>query len=249
MLNFANALESIADVEDVDNDGDTAEAICRNPNARIQGCVPVNIFGYNSMSPEAIDYIEAPGSLTTFTRQRLLGANLSGEIMELPAGPLAVAVGAEYREEYSESEFDALTQAGLNAGNAIPPTRVNSMYASLSGSLCSAAEDLPAIDQLTLRAAVRTSEYSTVGSTLSWNGGFEYAPIPSLRFRVIRALSTRAPNINELYSPPSQTFPTGVQDPCVGVVAGATDALSVACLAAGACSPPSRPDQGDGEFT
>jgi outer membrane receptor protein involved in Fe transport len=111
-------------------------------------------------------------------------------------------------------------------------------------------KDLPAIDQLTLRAAVRTSEYSTVGSTLSWNGGFEWAPTSSLRFRVIRALSTRAPNINELYSPPSQTFPTGVQDPCVGVVAGATDAVSVACLAApGVLTNINDPDQGDGEFT
>jgi len=77
--------------------------------------------------------------------------------------------------------------------------------------------DVPFADQLTLRAAVRASDYSTVGNTLSWNGGFEWSPIPSLRFRVIRALSTRAPNIGELFSPPSQTFPTGVQDPCVGV--------------------------------
>ena len=233
VLNFRNALEAIADVQDVDNDGNTTEAICRDADARLQGCVPANVFGYNSLSPEAIDYIEAPGSLATFTRQRLIGLNLSGELFELPAGPLAIAVGAEYREEYSESEFDALTQAGLNAGNAIPPTQgefdVREAYLEASVPLL---KDLPAVDSLTLRGAVRASEYSTVGSTLSWNGGFEWAPISSLRFRVIRALSTRAPNINELYSPDSQTFPTGVQDPCVGVTATSTDAISVACRAA-----------------
>jgi outer membrane receptor protein involved in Fe transport len=233
VLNFRNALEAIPDLDDEDGDGNTAEAICRDPNARLQGCVPVNVFGFNSMSPGAVDYIEAPGSLTTFTRQRVLGANLSGELFEMPAGPLGVAVGIEYREEFSESEFDALTQAGLNAGNAIPPTRgeydVREAYVEANVPLL---KDLPAVEQLSLRAAVRTSEYSTVGSTLSWNGGLEWSPISSLRFRAIRALSTRAPNINELYSPPSQTFPTGVQDPCVGVTASSTGAISEACRAA-----------------
>ncbi len=233
VLNFRNALEAIADVEDVDNDGNVTEAICRDANARIQGCVPVNVFGYDSFTPEAVNYIEAPGSLATFTSQRLIGANLTGSLFEMPAGPLAVAVGIEYREETSDSEFDALTQAGLNASNAIPPTRgefdVGEAYLEASVPLLS---DVPFADQLTLRAAVRASDYSTVGSTLSWNGGFEWSPMPSLRFRVIRALSTRAPNIGELFQPPSQTFPTGVQDPCVGVTATSADPTSVACRAA-----------------
>ena len=172
VLNFRNALEAIADVEDVDNDGNVTEAICRDANARIQGCVPVNVFGYDSFTPEAVNYIEAPGSLATFTSQRLIGANLTGSLFEMPAGPLAVAVGIEYREETSDSEFDALTQAGLNAGNAIPPTRgefdVGEAYLEASVPLLS---DVPFADQLTLRAAVRASDYSTVGSTLSWNGG------------------------------------------------------------------------------
>jgi outer membrane receptor protein involved in Fe transport len=233
VLNFRNALEAVADVDDVDNDGDTAEAICRDPNARLQGCVPVNVFGFNSLSPGAVDYIEAPSSLTTLTRQRVLGMNVSGQLFELPAGPLGIAIGAEYREEYAESEFDALTQAGLNAGNAIPPTQgefdVREAYIEASVPLL---KELPLVEQLTLRGAVRASEYSTVGSTLSWNGGFEWAPVSSLRFRIIRALSTRAPNINELYSPPSQTFPTGVQDPCEGVTLAGADPISVACRAA-----------------
>jgi iron complex outermembrane recepter protein len=233
VLNFRNALESVADVDDVDNDGDVAEAICRDANARLQGCVPVNVFGYNSFSPEAVNYIQAPGSLATFTSQRVIGASLTGSLAEMPAGPLAIAAGVEYRKEASDSEFDPLTQAGLNAGNAIPPTSgefdVREAYLEASIPLLS---EMPFADQLSLRAAVRASDYSTVGNTLSWNGGIEWAPIPALRFRIIRALSTRAPNINELYSPPSQTFPTGVQDPCLGVTAGATDPIGTACLAA-----------------
>jgi outer membrane receptor protein involved in Fe transport len=232
VLNFRNALEAIPDLDDVDGDGDITEAICRDADARAQGCVPANIFGYNTLSPAAIQYIQAPGSLATYTSQRVLGASLSGELFEMPAGPLAVAIGTEYREEFSESEFDPLQQAGLNAGNAIPPTRgefdVTELYLETVVPLL---KDLPAVEQLQLRAAVRSSDYSTVGSTLSWNGTLEWSPVSSLRFRATRALSTRAPNINELFSPPSQTFPTGVSDPCVGVTATSTGAESEACRA------------------
>jgi outer membrane receptor protein involved in Fe transport len=233
VLNFRNALEAIPDADDVDGDGNTTEPICRDANAREQGCVPVDVFGFNSMSPGAVAYIQAPGSLATFTSQRVLGANMSGELFDMPAGPLGIAFGVEYREEFSSSEFDPLTQAGLNAGNAIPPTRgefdVREAYLETNVPLL---KELPFVDSLSLRAAVRASDYSTVGSTLSWNGGLEWSPIPSLRFRAIRALSTRAPNINELYSPPSQTFPTGVVDPCAGVTATSSDPASVACRAA-----------------
>jgi|KBSMisStaDraftv2_1062788.scaffolds.fasta_scaffold27646_1 outer membrane receptor protein involved in Fe transport len=233
VLNFRSALEAIPDATDVDGDGNTTEAICRDPISRAQGCVPVNVFGFNSMSPEAVKYIQAPGSLATFTSQRLVGASLTGELFDMPAGPLAIAVGAEYREEFSRSEFDPLTQAGLNAGNAIPPTEgefdVKEAYLEADVPIL---KDLPFANSLSFRGAVRASDYSTVGNTLSWNAGLEWAPVPSLRFRATRALSTRAPNINELYSPPSETFPTGIQDPCVGVTATSSDPTSVACRAA-----------------
>jgi hypothetical protein len=49
VLNFRNALESVPDVNDVNGNGNTTEAICRDANARAQGCVPINIFGFNSI--------------------------------------------------------------------------------------------------------------------------------------------------------------------------------------------------------
>lgn len=233
VLNFRNALEAVPDVGDIDGDGNTTEAICRDANARDQGCVPISVFGFNSISPAAFDYIKAPGMLATFTTQKVAGVNVSGSLFDLPAGPLGLAVGAEYRDEYSRSEFDPLQQAGLNAGNAIPRTEgafdVTEGYLEIRAPLLA---DRPMADKLDLNGAVRFADYSTVGSVVSWNGGLEWAPIPSLRFRAIRALATRAPNINELFSPPSQDFPTGLQDPCVGVTATSTGTFDAACRAA-----------------
>jgi outer membrane receptor protein involved in Fe transport len=225
---FRYALEAVPDILDVDDDGDTTNPVCIDPVARDFGCVPANVFGFGSLSQGAVDFITAPGLLATFTSQKLAGANLSGEVFDLPAGPLAIAVGAEYRQEFSRSEFDPLQQAGLNAGNAIP--RTEGQFDVMEGYLEANVPILPN-DLLTGRAAIRFSDYSTVGNTESWNVGLDFQPIPQLRFRGAYAETVRAPNINELFSPPSQTFPPGLSDPCEGVTAATGGDLGARCLA------------------
>jgi iron complex outermembrane receptor protein len=231
VLNFKYALEAVPDVNDVDGDGDTTEAICTNPDARTQGCVPVNVFGFNSISPAALNYIQAPSLLSTFTSQKLAGATFRGDLFKLPAGPVAIAGGAEWREEYARSEFDALQQAGLNAGNAIPRTEgefnVKDAFLEVRVPLI---KDAPFAKMVALGGTVRSGKYSTVGNTTSWTGAFEWAPVSDIRLRATQALAVRAPNINELYSPPSQTFPS-VTDPCVGVTATSTGQYDVRCRA------------------
>ncbi|AIY64461.1 TonB-dependent receptor plug domain-containing protein [Pseudoalteromonas piratica] len=224
--NFRYALESVMDSQDIDGDGITDEAICLDATARSFNCAPINIYGFNSIDAAAGAYVSAPSMRSASITQKIVGGNVSGELFELPAGYVAMAAGFEYREEESSAQFDALQQAGLNAGNAIPATfgefDVLEFYAEF---------EVPILESLNFKGAVRSSDYSTVGGTMSWNAGFNWQPIDSLRFRVIQAQSTRAPNINELFSPPSQDFPSGLIDPCVGVTAGQSDALGQNCLA------------------
>ncbi|BDX06599.1 TonB-dependent receptor domain-containing protein [Planctobacterium marinum] len=224
--NFRYALEAVTDTLDLDEDGITDEAICVDETARSFGCVPIDIYGFGSITPEAAAYINAPGMLSSFISQEIFGGNISGDAFELPAGPLGVAVGFEYREETSRDEFDALQQAGLNAGNAIPATKgefdVTEFYIEAN---------IPIIEDVTARAAYRTSDYSTVGSTSSWNVGFDWQITDWMRLRAIEAESVRAPNINELFSPPSQTFPPDLNDPCAGVTASDTGTVADRCKA------------------
>lgn len=232
VLNFRNALDAVPDLDDVNGNGNRTEAICRDATARAQGCQPLNLFGFNTISPAALKYVTAPGLLATFTTQRNAGASISGDAFDLPAGAVAVAVGAEYREEYSRSEFDPLQQAGLNAGNAIPRTEgkfsVKELFAEVRVPLL---KDAPLAKALSASAAVRAGRYSTVGSVTSWNSGLEWSPVTDLKLRATRALSTRAPNVGELYSPASQTFPAGLADPCVGVTATTAGARAATCRA------------------
>jgi len=233
VLNFRNALESIVDADDLNGNGSRTDAICRDANARAQGCVPANIFGANTLSPEAVRYIAAPGSLETTTTQKLVGGSLSGDVFDLPAGAWSFATGFEWRKEESRATPDALTQAGLNAGNAIPETEgAFSVKEIFLETRVPVLKDAPFAKSLTLLGAFRAGDYSTVGRTNGWNAGFEWQPISDVKLRATRALSTRAPNINELFQAPSQDFPTGIQDPCVGVTATSTGVYDAACRAA-----------------
>lgn len=223
VLSFRNALEAIP--------GPDGTPICRDPLAQAQGCVPINVFGYDTISPEAFAYINAPSSLNTKVTQKLYGASLSGEPFAVPAGKVGVAAGLEYRSESSRSEFDALSQAGLNAGNVSPNTYGDfSVSEAFVEARVPLVKDLPFAKRLDFSAAVRAASYSTVGGTTSWNAGFEWAPVTDVKVRATRSLATRAPNINELFTAPSENF-EGANDPCEGVTATSTGEYDARCRA------------------
>ncbi len=221
VVNFRNALASIVDVNDLNGNGNRTEVICADPQARAAGCVPLNIFGLGSVSPAAVNYVAADQTLQTRIQQHVVTGNISGSLFELPAGPLGVAIGAEYRSENSLENNDALTNAGLNAGNALPDTEgefdVREIYGEINVPVLA---DVPFFQQLNLRAAGRLSDYSTVGRINSYSFGAEWTPVRDIRFTGTYSVAVRAPNIGELFTGPSQTFPSGLQDPCVGI--GAT---------------------------
>ena len=204
---------------------------CVDANARAEGCVPINIFGYNSISPAALKYVTAPGSLLTSVTQKLAGGSVSGELpWELPAGKIGLAAGFEWRDEDSSSVPDPLTQAGLNAGNALPPTFGNfHVKEAFIETRVPLLKDKPFVKDLSFLGTFRSGDYSSVGNANSWNAGFEWAINSDFKLRGTRAQSTRAPNINELYTAPSQDFPTGLVDPCEGSKATGTSALDLNC--------------------
>lgn len=224
VLNFRNALEAIPDGK--------GGVMCLDANARAQGCVPVNVFGLNSISADAANYIKAPQSLTTKVTQKIAGASVTGEPFDLPAGPVGVAAGLEWREEGSSTSFDALTQAGLNGGNKLPNTAGSFNVKEAFGEVrLPLLKNLAMVKSLDGTLAYRVGDYSTVGNTRSWNAGLDWAANNTVRVRFTQALSTRAPNVNELYQGQSQTFPT-INDPCDGVKATDSGVLADRCKAA-----------------
>ena len=232
VVNFRDALAVRSEVGDENGNGIAGEAICISDEARANGCVPANIFGAGSISQGAVDYIAAQGTFLTGIRQSVVQAIVSGSVVDLPAGPLGIAFGAEYRKESSFSDNDALTNAGLNAGNKLPDTEgsfdVKEAFAEVKIPILA---DTPGFELLEIGGAFRYADYSTVGGVSSYNGTVTWQPFLPLRLRGTYARSVRAPNVGELFAGLSQTFPSGLKDPCEGIGASGGGATGDNCRA------------------
>ncbi|WFL78060.1 TonB-dependent receptor [Altererythrobacter arenosus] len=232
VVNFRDALAAIVDVNDLDGDGLTTDVICLDAEARANGCAPANIFGAGNISQAAVGYIQAQGTFQTGLKQHVVQGNISGSLFDLPAGPLGVAAGVEYRRESSFSDNDALTNQGLNAGNVLPDT--SGKFDVVEGFVevrVPILANTPGFELLEVGGAVRVADYSTVGTVYSWNVTGTWQPIDDIRIRGTWARAVRAPNIGELFAGLSQTFPAGLSDPCAGIGATGGGATGDNCRA------------------
>ncbi len=74
-------------------------------------------------------------------------------------------------------------------------------------------KDVPFFHRLELGAAIRFSDYSTIGKTTAWKIDGSWAPIRDIAFNGTYSTAVRAPNIGELFAGNSQTFEF-ITDPC-----------------------------------
>lgn len=192
--------------------GPNGAPVCGNPTtnpnltaaqrAQVQpGCVPFNIFGPNQETPQALDYITDAQIQNTTVRQTAASANLSGSPFSTWAGPLTVAVGAEWRKDKVVQITDANSQQNQYAfGNPKPFTGsqdVKEAYGEVGVPL---ARDMTFVKSLDLNAAIRRTDYSLSGAVTTWKVGLSYEPTDYLRFRATQSRDIRAPNLSELFS-------------------------------------------------
>ncbi|HEX8382370.1 MAG TPA: TonB-dependent receptor [Sphingomonas sp.] len=185
---------------------------------RNSGCAPLNLLGENVRSQAALDFINADLVNRYKVQQHVVSGSLSGDfgrLFELPGGPVAFAVGGEYREERSDFVSDPLLQQGalLDIAQISPESGkfdVKEVFAELRVPVL---KDLPFAETLELNAAVRLSDYSTVGRTDTYSFSGIYAPVRDIRFRGTYGQAVRAPNVTELFSPTNGTF-SFIDDPC-----------------------------------
>lgn len=224
VVNFRNAL-------DVEPDG-VGGYRCADPFARATGCVPINLFGLGSITPEAAAYVRAPTSRIGYTTQENIGATIGGPAFELPAGPVEFSLGAEWRREAAGDTPDALTQAGLTSSNREGVTEGSYHVGEFFGELeIPLLHDVAFAQDLSIGLAYRYSDYSTLGRTDSYSGRVQWVLNDNVRLRGQYARAVRVPNIGELYSPAGENFAT-VSDPCNGVTpADAGDPVADRCLA------------------
>jgi iron complex outermembrane receptor protein len=204
------------------------------------GCVPFNFFGgAGSITPAMQEWVNFTQNDSSKNSTFDATANLSGALFELPGGPLALAVGLEYRKLKGQFDPDPIVAAGFSSDIPAQPTKgeynVKEAYAELNAPLLS---DVPFADLLELNGAVRFSDYSRgIGSTTTFKAGANWKPIPDLRLRASWAEGFRAPQIGELDGSASR-FDQQLSDPCSNDSTAAQNYLNNAtvranCIAAG----------------
>ncbi len=191
-------------------------AFCGTPNAVIAGCLPLNLTqGPGSVTQAMLNNISITAHDLFQTRQEYLYANLTGDLLELPAGILGMAVGVETRKESGFDSPDAFAAQGLLGGlNARLPTNggydVDEAYAEFRVPILA---DQPFAKGLELSLAGRTSDYSTFGDTTNLKAGIRYQPNDEVVVRASFAEGFRAPDISNLFGGQADGFPN-INDPC-----------------------------------
>ena len=174
--------------------------VAGNPAAA--GCVPLNVFGEGAPSAAAIDYVTGTTFTETLYRQFAANLNLAGEPFRTWAGPVSVAVGAEYRREEQDTAVDAIAaRAGYESSNASPLNGDFNVKEAYLETVVPLARDLPLLRSLDVQGAVRFTNYSSSGNVTTWKAGATWEPIAGLLVRGTISRDIRAPNIFELFTP------------------------------------------------
>lgn len=206
---------------------------CRDPLARAAGCVPLNLFGVGSITPDAANFIRLEDRLTVDNRQLLAGLAANGPLVRLPAAPLQTAIGFEYRRERSRVLPDTLTQAGLTSLTQLPEIRgAFRVIEGFAEFLLPISETDGLAGAINIEGGLRVGHYSqgNVGTIFSFRAAANWRPRETLAFRAQFSRSQRAPDIAEIFSPPRGDFDR-VDDPCDGVRLGDTGTIAQNCLA------------------
>lgn len=181
-------------------------------------CVPINLFGAGTITPEAAAFVRLNFTDRSVFERNNLQFNITGTLIELPAGPLGVAVGAEYREDtLAFTPDDAKNKGdiyGFNAERAVAGSSASKeIYIEAAVPLL---RDAPFARSLELELGARYSDYDTVGGVWSYKFGGSWEPVDSLRLRALYQRASRAPNVFELFQANDQGFPA-VLDPCTTI--------------------------------
>jgi iron complex outermembrane receptor protein len=179
----------------------TAAAKAKGSAPPQAGCVPYNPLGLGVNTQAALNYVTGYGDSYTSLRQTQAAADVSGEPFSDWAGPVSVALGAEWRKQWVNGDVSPLDQeSAFFAGNFKATVGEYHVTEGFFETTIPLAKDLPFAKNADFNAGVRETDYSTSGSVTTWKFGATWSPVQDIRFRGTRSLDIRAPNLGELFN-------------------------------------------------
>ncbi|MBB6094580.1 outer membrane receptor protein involved in Fe transport [Povalibacter uvarum] len=206
-------------------------------------CVPYNVFDPSGVTPEALNYLQAPGLQQGVIDQSVAQLVVTGDLgtigFKLPTASDSVkfAFGVESRHDKLENVTDdLLTTSGLSGTGGATigiagSTNVNDIFTEINVPL---VQDKAFAQQLGLELAYRYSDYGDSVSTDTYKIGADWAPVEDIRFRASFQRAVRAANIVELFTAQGFNLFDMDGDPCGFALRNAANAPSEeACEATG----------------
>ncbi|WP_051144516.1 TonB-dependent receptor [Nevskia ramosa] len=192
----------------------------------VAGCVPYNIFGVGTVSPEALNYLSLGSLSSGSTTEQVATGAITGSLGDyglkspFAENGVGVSFGGEYRRETARFSTDEASRSGDLAGAGGAATAfdlgfaVKEVFAEIKIPLI---ERQPFFEELSAEAGYRRSDYSSVNSTNTYKIAGEWAPTKDIRFRGGFNRAVRAPSIGDI-SDPTTVFLGGSSDPCAGLI-------------------------------
>ena len=155
---------------------------------------------------------------------------ISGDLWQLPGGPISVAAGFDYRRE--SYKFDDGSRAG--AWSVIYQAPFDAQFPEVSRTVKAIYGEIsvPILKTLEVTAAVRHDDYSDFGGTTNPKVSMRFNPVKEVLFRASYNEGFRAPSFFQLYGAEGDApVPGNVADPVLcpnGNVPGAD--LSVCAI-------------------
>ena len=205
---------------------------CASALARQLGCEPLNMFGPNSITQGAADFIRL-NTVDGFSSEgTMLAFNLQNTLFELPAGEVVALLGVERRSLQGSTSVDAAISNGYSSGNPSTSTSGSLSSTDIFGELSvPLLKDKPFAQSLDVELAYRISDYDTFDAGDTYRVAVSWTPVDDLLVRGGISTSFRAPSINDLFNGGSGGFPT-FSDPC-DTGAGGSTSTNPQCVAEG----------------
>ncbi|MEO5628524.1 MAG: TonB-dependent receptor [Thermomonas sp.] len=186
---------------------------------------------------ELVDAIGSWETGNTVYDQLLFNGVVTGELFNMPAGPVGAALGAEYRRFSIDDQPSVAESTGNFWGqsSAVQTKGTDNVKEVFGEVEIPLLKGKPMFESLNLNLSARAFDYASVDKSDSvWKIGMSWQVIPSVRLRATRGTSYRAPGLYELFLGNLSGFLSQTSiDPCINYGMSNNDNLRKNCAAVG----------------
>lgn len=184
-------------------------------------CVDIDWFDSDFLNgrftPEERNFLFGVEIGRTKYIQRSVEGFVTGDVFEMPAGSVAVALGFHYREDEISDRPGEITLAGnawgVGGDITVGEDKTKAFFGEVEIPLLA---DKPFVEQLDLTASARWTDVDSYGSDTTYKAGLNWSLTDQLRLRSTFGTSFRAPALFELYLADSVSFINARDsDPCI----------------------------------